>query len=43
MAAKGDLEGIKFIYYSGVKNLHKYANIDGRTIGHIVLPFSLIN
>jgi hypothetical protein len=42
MAAKGDIEGIKFVYYSGVKNLHKFSNIDGRTIGHIVSFFCLL-
>ncbi len=37
----GDLEFIKLLYFTGIKNLHEYINSDNRNLGHIVLGLSL--
>ncbi|EGR32836.1 hypothetical protein IMG5_069500 [Ichthyophthirius multifiliis] len=34
-ALQGDLEIIKILYHTGLKNLNQYKNIDQRNIGHI--------
>ncbi len=35
-AMENDLETIKILYHSGLKNLNDFTNIEGRNIGHIV-------
>lgn len=32
---KGDLDTLKLIFHSGLKNFNDYCNIDNRNIGHI--------
>ena len=39
VAKDGDLDLLQMAFYSGLKQLGDFANVDGRSIGHIAVAF----